>query len=212
MITVKKYEILDALPTYGPMYVSITDDDLPFYSQGFTVRFYRSDNTEWVANFKPGDTRFNYIHELTGQNKLLIISGGTCYIMSPDNEKPLSIFGGMYSNALHASDGRLVLEDYTNLTVMEMNGDHWTSERISWDGLKDLKIDGSIVTGLSYNPIRDADEWIEFSYNIDTKLLIGGSYKKYNPTKKSTWKIWLIILMGIIIWYVLCNLQNFRST
>ena len=50
----RRYEILDGLPTYGPMYVPVSEDGEPFYSEGFVVRFYKSDGSEWVANFKPG--------------------------------------------------------------------------------------------------------------------------------------------------------------
>ena len=54
MTTEKQYEILEALPTYGPMYIPVTENDEAFYSEGFPVRFYKSDGTNWVANFKPG--------------------------------------------------------------------------------------------------------------------------------------------------------------
>jgi hypothetical protein len=36
----------------------------------------------------------------------------------------------------------------------------------------------------------DADEWVEFSYNIDTKELIGGSYPRPDKIKKSKWQFW----------------------
>src|SRR5690606_39492556 len=42
----RRYEILDGLPTYGPMYVPVSEDGEPFYSEGFVVRFYKSDRSE----------------------------------------------------------------------------------------------------------------------------------------------------------------------
>jgi hypothetical protein len=59
----KRYEILDGLPSYGPIYISISQDGIPFYSEGFVVRFYKSDGTNWVANFKPGWTNSSGVYE-----------------------------------------------------------------------------------------------------------------------------------------------------
>jgi hypothetical protein len=186
----KKYEILEALPAYGPMYIPVTENDEAFYSQGFPVRFYKSDGTDWVANFKPGWTDLRIIYELKDTSNLLVIACGTCYLMNPDETKPVSVFGVGYSTVLKAPDGRLILQDQTNLTIIETNGNNWDSERISWDGLKDLKLESNIVTGLSYDPMNEVDEWVNFTYDINTKILTGGSYHGYKTIEKPWWKIW----------------------
>ena len=88
-----RYEILESLPTYGPMFIPVTGDDEPYYSQGFAVRFYRDDKSDWVANFKPGWTGLNAIYEFDNQQNVLVIAGGTCYIMNPNDTKPIEVFG-----------------------------------------------------------------------------------------------------------------------
>ncbi len=186
----KKYEILEALPSYGQMYISVTENEEPFYSEGFPVRFYKTDGTNWVANFAPGWTDLKLIHELKGCDNLLIIAFGTCYLMNSDDPKPISVFGVSYSTVFKSADNRLILQDQTDLTIVESNGNHWRTDRISWDGLKDLKIENNIVSGLSYNPMSDKDEWVSFTYDIDTKKLTGGSYYKYEIVKKPWWKLW----------------------
>lgn len=190
MTTEKRYEILNSLPTYGPMYVPVKDNGEAFYSEGFPVRFYKTDGTEWVANFKPGWTDLKVIYELKNTSKLLVIACGTCYLMNPEETKPISVFGVGYSTVLKCQNGRLILQDQTDLTIIETDGNHWDTERISWDGLKDLKIENNIITGLSFDPVNDADEWVGFSYDIDTKILTGGSYNRYEIIKKPWWKIW----------------------
>lgn len=172
-----KNEILDSLPTYGPMSVPVTGDDEPYYSQGVAVRFYKDDNSEWVANFKPGWSKLNLVYEFDKQQHFLVIAGGVCYIMSRNDTKPIDVFGDGYESVIVARDGRLILQDTTYITVLEPNGEHWNSERISWDGLKDLKLDGNVITGLSYDPMNKQNEWVGFCYNMDTKVLSGGSYK-----------------------------------
>lgn len=189
MTTEKRYEILSSLPTYGPMYVPVTDNGEPFYSEGFPVRFYKTDGTEWVANFQPGWTDLKQIIEFDRTQNLLVIACGTCYLMNPNDTKPIQVFGVGYSDIFSASNDRLVLQDQTDLTIIEPDGSHWHTERISWDGLKEITIENSIITGLSFDPMHDADEWVHFSYDIDTKVLTGGSYHRYD-NKKPWWKVW----------------------
>jgi hypothetical protein len=95
-----RYEILNSLPVYGPMYVPVTENGKPYYSEGFPVRFFKKDGSEWGANFEPGMTTF-----------------------------------------------------------------------------------------LTYNPTYDADEWVAFTFNLDTQTLIGGSYHR-NDNKRPWWITW----------------------
>ena len=166
----KRYEILESLPVYGPMYIPVTENGEPYYSEGFAVRFYKTDGTNWVANFKPGWTGLNKVFDFPEHDKTIIIAGGLGYIMTPENEKPLSTFG----------------------------------DRISWDGIQNLKFKNNIISGQSYEPSISMEGWTDFSLNIETKELIGGSYKELtvvNPyvqnivlqnesKSKSWWKIW----------------------
>ena len=121
----KRYEILKSLPTYGPMYIPVTDNDEPFYSEGFAVRFYKKDGTQWVANFQPGLTYLKTIVELNCTTNLLVIAFGTCYLMNPDQTKSLSVFGVGYLTLFTTQDSRLILQDQTDLTIVEPNGNYW---------------------------------------------------------------------------------------
>ena len=191
MTNEKRYEILSSLPTYGPMYVPVTHNGEPFYFEGFPVHFYKTDKTEWVANFHPGLTDLKQIIELEKTQNILVIAFGTCYLMNPNDTKPIEVFGVGYSDSFKANKKRIVLQDQTGLTIVEPNGTHWHTERISWDGIKEIEIENNIVQGLSYNPMYDADEWVDFTYNLDTQTLIGGSYHLYDNNKvKPWWKIW----------------------
>lgn len=179
----KRYEILNSLPANGPMYVSVTDDGEPFYSEGFPVRFYKADGTEWLANFQPGWTDLKQVIEFEHTQNLLVIASGTCYLMNPEEIKPIKVFGVSYSAIFQASKGRLVLKDQTQLTIIEPDGTHWNTERISWDGLAEIRVENNLVSGLAYDPMHDTDEWVAFKYDLDTKTLTGGSYHSFENKK-----------------------------
>lgn len=183
----KRYEILDGLPTYGPMYIPISESGEAFYSEGFPVRFYKDDGTDWVANFKPGWTRLKQVIEFENSPNLLIIALGECYIMNPNDVKPISVFGVDYSNIFISNDN-IVLQATTSFTVIEQDGTYWDTERISWDEFKDVIVENNIISGLAYSALPP-DEWTEFSYNIKTKILTGGSWHWEN-VKRPWWKFW----------------------
>ncbi|TWP24630.1 hypothetical protein ETU10_01325 [Apibacter muscae] len=187
----KKYKILNSLPAYGLMYHFISKKGKPFYYEGFPVRLYKSDGDSWVANFELGQTEFSEVFELE-MSRLLIISGGECFIMNPDDIMPIEVFGGDYLNYLKTNDGRIILYNHINLTIVDSKGNYWDSERISLDGLNEIKISSdNVVSGLFYQPTPTDDLWIPFEYNIDTKSLIYDEYmltSSYKDSKKSWWK------------------------
>jgi len=121
----------------------------------------------------------------------LVVACGTCYLMNPNETKPVEVFGVGYSGIFKSNKDRLVLQDETDLTIIEPDRTHWHTERISWDGLAEIKVENNLVTGLSYDPMHDADEWVQFTYDIDTRILTGGSYHKYDKKIiKPWWKVW----------------------
>lgn len=185
----KRYEILSSLPTYGPMYVPVSENGEPFYSEGFPVRFYKTDGAEWVANFQSGWTGLKEVIEFEETENLLVIACGTCYFMNPNDTKPVQVFGVDYCNIFKISGGRLVLQNESGLTIIETDGSYWHTERISWDGLKEIKVENNIVTGLSFDPAHDADEWIPFAYDLNKRILTGGGYNKHGG-KKPWWNLW----------------------
>lgn len=188
----KRYEKLNALPAYGPTYVSVTGTEEKYSSEGFVVRFIRSDNTDWVANFKPGWTHCNAIFDFPGSENVIVVAGGQCYVMNPDFEKPLEVFAVTIDNAIQIDDSRIILTDGLHVRLIESGGNLWCSPRISFDGIKDLKLNDKFLTGLAYNPMHNQHDWMPFTFDIQTRRLIKGSYIAHIPDNAKTkwWKLW----------------------
>jgi hypothetical protein len=179
-----KYEVLEHLPPYGTMYIPISDNGIDDYSEGFVVKFKKSDGKDWIANFKKGSTDFNNVFAFKDSILIVVIAGGTCYIMHREEQKPRSAFGVGFKSILEKENGGIILEDNTTLTIIEPNGEYWHSEQISFDGLAKLKIYGTTVNGLSYEPTVDDNLWIYFTLDLNTREINGGSYNLIFGNKK----------------------------
>lgn len=169
-----RYEILPGLPGSGPMYIPVSDNNEQFYSEGFVVRFFKTDGTNWIANFKPGWSDFNFVKEYPDSNRIMIIAQGQGYIMEPDSLEPLKTFGLRIKEVIEAKNNKIICADDCSLYLIDEKGGVWQSERISWDGIKELTIQQNTVAGLSYYPMNDS--WVPFTFDIDTKLITGASF------------------------------------
>ncbi|HLW08496.1 MAG TPA: hypothetical protein VKY45_13145 [Marinilabiliaceae bacterium] len=188
------HKILDSLPVYGEMYIPISESGEPFYSEGFIVEFNNGNNT-WIANFQEGFSDLNFTYEFS-DDRILVIAGGEAYLMNSNSKTPIKIFGGGYKNVIIHDSYTLILLDDVSVDFINENGIVWESPRISFDGIEDLKIENNILSGKSFDPINDADVWIDFTINLETKEVQGGSFRKYysdsgEPIKKKPW--WKII-------------------
>ncbi|WP_345122869.1 hypothetical protein [Hymenobacter antarcticus] len=163
----------------------MSENDEPFYSEGFPVRFYKPDGTDWVANFRLGWTGLNKVFEFNGHDKIIVVAGGLGYIMTPEKEKPLSTFGLTINEIFQTDNGSLVCADGISILILDnLTGELWSSERISWDGFQNLELNDNIISGQAFDPTNSINEWSAFFLNIKTKELIGGSYReftKFNP-------------------------------
>ncbi|MNS52383.1 hypothetical protein D3C72_850960 [compost metagenome] len=190
MNAIKHYELLKSLPAYGPMHIAFSNNGQPFYSEGVAIRFYKKDGTDWVGNFAPGSTELTEIITLHNCPYPLVISNGSCYLIDIDSGLPIAILGNDYTQLYVASRNRYILVDSIAITIVEPDGNYWHTERISWDGLKVLNVERNIITGEAFSPTVEADEWHSFSYDIDSRILQGGSYTHPLPTEKKWWKFW----------------------
>lgn len=210
MTTEKRFEILKGLPPYGPMYIPISDDEEPFYSEGYIVKFKKSDGEEWVANFRPGWTNYSNIFDFPEQNLIVVFAGGQGYIMNPEEQKPKMTFGLTIKDVIQKEDRSLICSDGIHILLLDnKTGEIWKSDRISWDGIKDLKLVDNKISGQTYDPTNSNQHWSDFELDFETKEIKGGSFQEFldrnehlevqengmlrektEKKKKLWWKIW----------------------
>jgi hypothetical protein len=186
-----RFEILPQLPVYGPMYIPISHTGLAFYAEGYVVKFYKNNGEEWVANFQLGWTNCSGVYQLGKEDVFLVLAYGAAYVIDPNQTIPLLIFGVDIIEYVFSEVYGFVFARGTNICILGNNKELWHSERISWDGIKELRVSGDIVTALSYDPMDDRDEWVPFTLDLLTRTIDGGSYIRYNRVKqKKWWQLW----------------------
>lgn len=193
----KRYEVLDGLPAYGEMAIPITYNDELFVSEGYVVKFYKDDGTEWTANFQLGWTEISLAISSVKNNIIIVVAGGTGYLMNPNDEKPIKIFDYGISEIILRDNGHLILSNETDIIILDENGKlEWKSGRIADDGIKDLKLDGNILIGYGYDIGRydeynEAATWIQFVIDLDTKEIDWELPSSCKITEnKPWWKFW----------------------
>ena len=182
----KRYEILKSLPATGPMYIPVSDGNKFYsdYTEGFVIRFFKEDGSDWVANIRCSATKTYDVFELAQSKNLIVIAGGYCYIIDPENTKPIAVFGTLYKSVIKSPENQYILYGNYELTIIEPNGEYWHEKSIALLEIKNLSIQDDVLNGLYHNY-----EWEPFSCNLITKEITVEDHP-YIPITKPWWKFW----------------------
>lgn len=169
--------ILTSLPTSGPWHVNFPDSGHGSHREGLAVEFDPGSGGEnWVGNFQRGVTRFDKVIGNFAPNRQLVIAGGAVYVVDQVNRVQLEEIGVDDIFWTCSAKGRslVLLAGYTDIIAYSMEGIAWTSDRISFDGLRNLETATGLVTGEAYSPIDG--EWHRFELDTTTGKHTGGSW------------------------------------
>jgi hypothetical protein len=90
---VVRFEVLPGLPGEGPVPKHFHTGHPTPWAEGFVVRFWNEDGTNWVGNFQAGITEFSTCIELPEASMAVIVSGGACYFLALDHPKGVTVQG-----------------------------------------------------------------------------------------------------------------------
>jgi len=206
----KRYEILDGLPIYGDMAVPIVSDSEVFVSEGYVVKFYKDNGSTWIANFPQGLGSLSFVKSIPNNNSILVVAGGDGYLMNPNHTKPIQEFNYFADTMVERDNGRLILASLTDIMFLDENAEiEWETGRVSWDGIKDLKLEGNILTGYAYDvgmydENNDDNAWVKFTIDLETKEIEGGcNFSVLEVSeKKLGWKYWIIFILIVSIFQI----------
>ncbi len=181
------FERLAGLPPYGSDVKRFSATGQGLHSEGNVVRFESSDGVDWIGNFIGDATSLSFVMSHPDGHHCLVCSGGICYVVDPDTPDLTSSLDGWFYSVMEASTlGIVILDTGTGIVTIDRLGVFWESPRISWDGLRGLELEDSMLRGEAYDPMDDADQWVPFSLDLHTREITGGSY--IDRSRLSLWQ------------------------
>lgn len=112
----------------------------------------------WIGVFaaEPKGRYKSGIYSCPDANALCVISNGAGYtvdVRDPDGYEELPIFPVL--EVLPGKDpGLLIVVNYTDVLAWGLSGEQWCAERVSFDGIRDLRIEGRFLHGLAWSPMK----------------------------------------------------------
>jgi hypothetical protein len=178
------FEVQLGLPPYGPQALPFSANGQGMHSEGLVVRFTADDDTCWTGNFQPGLGQCETVLRHPDNRRFVVIAGGQAYVIDPNQSSSWEHFGGDIETALEIHDlNALLFGNGLWFELLGANGMIWQTRRISWDEMRDLKIQGLTLTGRSscYD-----DTWSDFTVDLVEGTVTGGSYNGPGSPENST--------------------------
>jgi hypothetical protein len=163
----EKFTILKGLPPYGDPPEQFTSTGQGTHKEGFVVEFHPVNLSKWVGNFQRGLGNYDCVLEHPDPNFITVVAGGDGLFLK---EKSLIIFNNM-----------------VDLIILDHRKKLLKTERISWDGIQGLRLDGDYIVGKSWDPMRN--KWIPFKVCLNNLDVTGGSYSDYIIFKSSKFNL-----------------------
>jgi len=158
------------------------------FREGIVVQFESEKISTWVGNFQPGPTDFSGAYDHPDGRHVVVVAGGDVYTVDPETQIAKQS-GGNVSSVIQVSEKNalLFIEDiYLSLIGPDRN---WVTDRLSWDGIRDISISGDFVVGEGWHV---DDTWHEFSVSLSDGSHTGGAYDEsgFMQIKCPWWQFW----------------------
>lgn len=168
------HRVLPGLPGQGPQPLQFSATGQGMHREGFVVEFSPDLETSWVGNFQPGATSLNTVIEAYEENFAFVVAGGQAYVVSVQT----GLLFAQYDNDIEflqyfPVDGKVVVGSNCDFTAYRGPNRLWRTRRISWDGIRNIEIEGTCLRGEAWS---FDNSWYPFSVALDSGEAHGGSY------------------------------------
>jgi hypothetical protein len=149
------------------------------HREGFVVRFNPDTPDEWVGNFQPGYGGWEGVLVHPDGKHAIVVSGGEGYVVDPRTRELAHVFFNSIQYAIELPYLQaVILSDGIRFEAIRGDGIWWTSPRISWDEIRAIKIEGTILRGEASSPVGDSNAWVPFTLDLLTGRCEDGVYDR----------------------------------
>jgi len=132
------------------------------------------DGSTWVGNFECSGHVRNQIVPHPDQRRLVVSTDTTLWCV--DVEQQLAKAVGPAPHAIWVHESGDLVVDCQGLSIYRLgrSGVIWYTPRISWDGIRSVRISQDQLDGEAWSPIENC--WLPFSVDLSSGAVKGGSY------------------------------------
>jgi hypothetical protein len=174
-----RFEVLPGLPPYGPPAISFTRLGPREHREGLVVRFFPAHGDSWVGNFVGSARGPACDRVIAHPNKrdVIIVAKGEGCIIDPDTRKICkrlteSVWGVFSVPALDL----VLFEGMVDFHAIKADNTEWRSNRIAWDGFRNVEVRGTEVLGEAFSPVSNG--WAPFRLDLLTGHCANSLYEK----------------------------------
>ena len=177
-----RYEILSGFPSHGPLPTPFgaggTYGSWSGHSEGLIVRFRPAVGEPWVANFQPGRLGWNGAVDHPNGRHLIAVAKGQGYVFDPEERRVVLLYTDpVYQIVPLPQFGIVCLCDGLGVEAVEAHGTRWKSPRISWDEIRNIRVEGPTLYGEASTPTIAGNEWSPFTLDLTTGRCEDGIYE-----------------------------------
>lgn len=170
--------IFDGRPGDGRQTLELRDNPRVGDDGGTIVEFACESGSTWRASLPSGLTSLVRVLVMPGApTRAVVLSSGTVCVVDTEARRIVEQFGCTICEAVVTplEDAIIFADDLTVLRYDTPGEVRWQSPRISWDGIKDIRVNEMSVHGLAYDVLED--RWEPFELDLyDGRVLAGMSF------------------------------------
>ena len=137
------------------------------------VLFQPSDEEDWIGVFGRGGNTHSAV-AWHGSGEAFVVAGGHGYLIDTRERVLLhKADSEFFVDVIAGQDfGAFVVADDFHLYGYDCSGRRWMTHRISWDGIRNLSLEGHRVKGEAWG----LSEWYGFTLDLSSGQVTGATY------------------------------------
>ena len=169
-----RFEVVESLAAFADTAIRFSATGQGQHREGLVVRFCCLDGKMWVGNFQPGLGGTSIVVEHPDGRQVIVLAMGQGYLVDPDEAVVMQCFGAQVVDVISVADlNMIIFGNGLGFDALGPSGWLWRTRRMSWDGMRNLRLEVPILTGEAWHY---TDQWRPFTLHLATGKVIGGSY------------------------------------
>ncbi len=129
----------------------------------------------WEGEFFQG-SGISGAYSTPNPDVLCVVSAGEGYLVDPLRPLEFRVLTIAVQDVFQfESTPAIVFVSFTAIAIYNGLGDIWVSERISWDGIRGIKIQADKILGQAW--LAPSNEWYDFSIDLATRTVHGNRFE-----------------------------------